>query len=402
MNKSLLQLSALGALALSLVACNRNNEPEPDEPGEYRFVRLLVTDELTNQVSLVNPRDGKVETFTAKFPKASVYTTESGRYGVLLHRADNFVEKFDTGFEGHGDHVDLRGTPKWAAMTGEGKLPTHFASKGNEVAIFNDGDGSFDVGTESDFHKAGAKMLTVKPGNVAHHGAMMRFDNGTYAVTHKDGTIAGTLPERVKIVDKAGTVLHPSTIATKGIHGDATDGKVTLFGSASGVLVVEQSGAQKLIPHPASFGTAWFGTILYAPAAKKFVGYTAAMGAYLIDPAANAITPVFESKDLMQLKVDYAGKNLVALLHNGEARVYDLASNTLLKQGNVIPETAKDEKQKPTLVATGKYLYLTQPKTGEVLQLDASTLAVAQKIKVSGTPYRISVVGMEMNRKGDD
>jgi hypothetical protein len=401
MKKRSLFFSALVLLVVASCKPEREVDPE-DDAREYRFVRLLVSDEAGKQVSLVNPQDGSVQSFDARFPKASVYTTESGRFAVLIHRDNNFVEKFDTGFEGHGDHVDIRGTPKWAAMTGEGKLPTHFASHGNEVAIFNDGDGTFDVGVESDFHKPGAKMQNVKPANVAHHGAMMRFDNGTYAVTHKDGSIAGTLPERVKIVDKSGTVLHQSTVQTKGIHGDATDGKIALFGSASGVLVVEQSGAQRLIPHPASFGTAWFGTIYYAPAAQKFIGYTAAMGAYVIDPVSGSITPIFENKDLMQAKPDYAGETFVTLTHGGEARIFDLKTNTLKTQGSVLSATDKDEKQKPTLVATKKYLYLTQPKTGEVLQVPTSNLTGSTRIKVSGTPYRISVAGLELNRKGDD
>lgn len=401
MKKLSLFFSAL--FLLTVASCKRGNEVDPqDDAREYRFVRLLVSDETGKQISLVNPQDGSVQSFDARFPKAAVYTTESGRFAVLIHRDNNLVEKFDTGFEGHGDHVDIRGTPKWAAMTAEGKLPTHFASHGNEVAIFNDGDGTFDVGQEGDFHKPGAKMQNVQPGNVAHHGAMLRFDNGTYAVTHKDGSIAGTLPERVKIVDKSGTVLHQSTVQTKGIHGDATDGKIALFGSASGVLVVEQGGAQRLIPHPASFGTAWFGTIYYAAAVKKFIGYTAAMGVYLIDPATNAITPILEDKTLMQAKTDYAGETFITLSHSGEARIYDLKTNTLKTQGIILPATDKDEKQKPTLVATKKYLYLTQPKTGEVLQIPTGNLATSTRIKVSGTPYRISVAGLELNRKGDD
>lgn len=401
MRKSFYRIAWLGMLVAGFTACEREKEPdvEPDDAREYRFVRLMVSDEVSNQISLVNPRDGKIETFQTKFPKASLYTTESGRFAAFVHRDNHLVEFFDSGFEYHGDHVDIKGTPKWAGITSDGKMPTHFASHANEVAIFNDGDGTFSIGNEADFHKAGTKMQHVDVGGKAHHGAMLRFDNGTYAVTEKDGSVAGTLPERVKVVDKSGKTLFASTVQTKGIHGDATDGKIGLFGSASGVLVVEANGNQRLIPHPAGFGNAWFGTILYAREADKFIGYTAAMGAYLIDVKANTITPIIDNKDIMQCKTDMAGAQLAVLLHSGEAKVYDLKTNTLRKEGALIPATAKDDKQKPTLAATKKYLYVTMPKLGEVHSAEIANLSNIQKIKVNGTPYRLTVVGIESNEE---
>ncbi len=67
-----------------------------------------------------------------------------------------------------------------------------------EIITFNDGDGTLSIAKEADFHTAGKKMTLINAGNVAHHGAMTKFDNGTYAITVKDGSAAGTLPERVE------------------------------------------------------------------------------------------------------------------------------------------------------------------------------------------------------------
>ncbi len=166
------------------------------------------------------------------------------------------VEKFDVGFENHGDHADVKGTPKFGAMVGEGRLPTHFKTFRSEIAVFNDGDGTMDIANENDFHNVGSKMKRIETGNRAHHGAMAKFDNGNYAVTEKDGSVAGTLPERVKIINTNGQLISASTVQTRGIHGNATDGKNAVFGSASGILVVSANGTQKLINHPADFGTA--------------------------------------------------------------------------------------------------------------------------------------------------
>ncbi|MGL4630097.1 MAG: hypothetical protein ACRCVT_02730 [Leadbetterella sp.] len=384
------------------VSCESSNDAEPDSPLEYNFIRLLVSDENTKTLTLVNPKDGSIQSFESKYPKSSLYMEESGRFAGIIHRDNNMLETFDTGFESHGDHVDIKGTPKFGAMVGESKQPTHFKSKKGEILTFNDGDGTMSVGKVADIHVNGMKLKQINAGNVAHHGAMATFSNGTYAITEKDGSIAGTLPERVKVIDNTGKQLFASKIATKGIHGNATDGRYAVFGSASGILVVESNGEQKLIPNPTGFDAAWFGTILETYEDGKFIGYTAAKGAYLIDVVQSTIAPVIENTDIMQCKVDLSQENLAVLLHSGEVRIYDLRTKTLKVSGSITQATDKSEKQKPTLEATRKYVYVVLPKTGEVLQAETKNLSNVKKIKVSSTPYRIAILGAEINTKGDD
>lgn len=397
MKKNLFKTLLTIGFVFALASCDKDDENtvDPVAQSEYKFIRILVNDELSKEISLVDPVKLTVEKFEAQFPKSALYGTQAGRFGALVNSANNLVQLFDTGFEGHGDHVDVKGTPKFGALTGTGNRPTHFKSKGDEIITFNDGDGTLAIAKESDFHTPGARMNLINAGNIAHHGAMTKFDNGTYAVTEKDGSVAGTLPERVKIIDASGKTLFASTLQTKGIHGNATNGSVSVFGSSSGILVVEPSGKQRLIAHPADFGDAWFGSILEAKGAGKFIGYTAAKGAYLIDIVANTVTPIFANADIMQAKVDYAGNNLIVLLHSGEMRIFDLKANAEKKAGSVIPVTAKDETQKPQLEATTRFIYITQPKSGELLRISADDFSKIEKIKVSATPYRLSVLGIE-------
>lgn len=397
MKKNLFKTLLTLGFVFALASCDKDdeNKVDPVAQSEYKFIRILVNDEISKEISLVDPVKLTVEKFEAQFPKSALYGTQAGRFGVLVNGANNFVQLFDTGFEGHGDHVDVKGTPKFGALTGTGNRPTHFKSKGDEIITFNDGDGTLAIARETDFHTPGAKMNIINAGNIAHHGAMTKFDNGTYAITEKDGSVAGTLPERVKIIDVSGKTLFASTLQTKGIHGNATNGSVSLFGSSSGILVVEPSGKQRLIAHPADFGDAWFGSILEAKGAGKFLGYTAAKGAYWIDIVANTVTPIFASADVMQVKVDYAGNNLIVLLHSGEMRILDLKTNSEKKAGPVIPVTAKDDTQKPQLEATTRFIYITQPKSGELLRINADDFSKIEKIKVSATPYRLSVLGIE-------
>jgi hypothetical protein len=397
MRKNLLN-SLLAMFAIvGFIACDNDKEEvvTPVAESEYKFIRILVNDELTTRVSLIDPVKFISESFEALYPKSALYNTQGGRFGALVNSANNHVQLFDTGFEGHGDHVDVKGTPKFGALTGHGNRPTHFKSKGDEFITFNDGDGTLSIGNESDVHVAGAAMATINADGKAHHGAMTKFDNGTYAITEKDGSVAGSLPERVKIIDKNGKTLFASTIQTKGIHGNATNGKVSLFGSSSGILAVESNGLQRIISYPEKFGSAWFGSILEAKGADKFIGYSAAIGAYLIDLSANTVVPIVESADIMQVKTDYAGNNLVALFLSGEVKIYDLKINSIKKSGSVIPAVTKEETQKPQLEATSKYLYITQPKSGELLQIYVSDFTKVKRIKVTATPYRLTILGVE-------
>lgn len=384
------------SMVMAFTSCNDDqDDPIPVDDQEYRFIRVLVNDELTNELSLVDPIKLTVEKFSASHPKSALYGTQAGRFGALVNGTNSLVEFFDTGFESHGDHVDVKGTPKFGAITSTNKTPVHFKSKGDEVLVFNDGEGTLSIGKETDFHTPGAKLQTINFGNQPHHGAMTKFDNGSYAVTVKDGSVSGTLPERVKIINSAGGTVHESTIQTKGIHGNATNGTVSLFGSSSGILVVDQNGGQRLIAHPSDFETAWFGTILEAKSAGKFIGYTAAKGAYIIDVSANTVTPVITSTDIMQAKIDYSGNELLILLHSGELRIYDLKTNSLKSSGNIVSVTAKDETQKPQLEATSRYVYVTQPKSGELIQIQKANLSKTNKIKLSATPYRLAILGVE-------
>ena len=399
MKNNYFKLIFLFALSTFVISCSNdddNNVETPDETlSEFKYLRILLSDEKTNEITLVNPVDATTSSFNAKFAKSALYTTESGRYAGIVHRADNTVETFDSGFESHGDHVDVDGLPQFGALTVQSLLPTHFKSKIGELLTFNDGDGTLSVAKESEINAPGAAFKIINAGLLAHHGAMATFANGAYAITEKDNSITGTLPEKVKIIDNTGKTLFDATIVTKGIHGNASDGTYAVFGSASGVLVVESTGKQKLIALPEDFGTAWFGSILETSTKGKFVGYTAAKGAYLIDVVNGTIKPILQNTTITQCKVSYNHSKLGILLHSGEFKLYNLSSLAVEKEGKIIDETATDAALKPQIQLTENFAYITSPNTGELLQLNLTSMEITKKIKVSKTPYMITILGFE-------
>src|SRR5688500_240504 len=101
-------------LLAGITACNKNEDViTPDSAGdkskEYRFVRLLVSDETSNTLTHLTPFDAKTVAFQAKYPLANLYATASGRYAAVIHRNNDLVEIFDNGLLLHDDHVDIAG-----------------------------------------------------------------------------------------------------------------------------------------------------------------------------------------------------------------------------------------------------------------------------------------------------
>lgn len=362
---------------------------------EYRYLRVLVSDSEATTLSLVNPWNGEISQFNAAHAQSRLYATGSKRYAAILHREDNLVETFDTGLEFHGDHVDVRGTPKFGVLSSSGLQPTHFKSSMGEIITFNDGDGTLSFGLESDVHTAGATMEQVDFGLGKHHGAMAAFSNGTYAVTIKTNAIEGALPEEVIIADRQGNKVHDATISTQGIHGNAGDGHVAVFGSVDGVLVVDMDGDQKLIPHPDDFGSAWLGGIYETNLPNKFIGYTGSKGLYMIDVEQNTITPIFESADILSFSMSFDLNKLGILEYSGELRIIDLATLSEDMKFQATSVVGKDDEGKPIFKLTERYAYLLYPAEGNLVQIALDSDHDKTTFDLGGKPYQMTLLGYE-------
>ncbi len=97
-------------------------------------------------------------------------------------------------------------------------------------------------------------------------------------------------------------------------------------------------------------------------------------------------------------QVSYNTSKLGILLFSGEFKLFNLTTLQVEKEGKIIPETASDATLKPQMQLTEKFAYITSPSTGELLQLNLSTMTIARKIKVSNTPYMITLLGFENSK----
>ena len=379
------------ALSLSFFAC-QNDDSGPSKEMEGRFLRIFVSDQDSPNYYVINPSDGTLQTFEGNFPNGTVYRTPSGRFVAVINTNNNLVSFFDSGIEDHEDHVHIKGTPKWGLTKANANRPVHYYAHENDLIVFNDGDGTISHVKESELHeKSAGKIISV---GVAHHGAPVLFNNNTMAVTEKDGSVSGTLPERVKIIDMEGNLLHESTIQTGGIHGEASNGEFALFGSASGILRVDKDGKQELIHYPASLGENWLGTLYYGKKSNSFVGFKSKIGLYKVDPVAKVVSPIEENGNLISIAFDWEGKDLVLLYSDGKVRVLsgdnfnETASQTLSVQ---FPESGSIGA--PVITASKDYVYISNGIAGKIDMYRKSNLNLVKEIPLPGKPAKIALMG---------
>jgi hypothetical protein len=387
----------VAALAVSFLASCDKSENEPAKPEtESAYARLLITDKSSNAVTLLDPAKNEQTAFQSSFGGSTVYPSSTGRWAAVVSSGNNLVEFFDTGIESHDDHVHVKGTPKWGVTKSTGAKPSHVYASHNKVSIFNDGDASINYVEEGQLHTVPAPSVIAT--GAAHHGAMILFDNGSYAVTHKNNTVAGALPEQVKIVNSQGTVVAAPTVATQGIHGDAGDGQQAIFGSASGLLLIKQTGEQRLIPYPAGAGSNWLSTIYYAKKARTFLGSRAGYGVFRIDPVANTITQVGSTTKFVRVALDEEGENLLILDEEGTLTVYDAATGTR-KASRSLSEALDVKAATPYLAASRRYVYVSNAPEGKVHMLRKEDLADKQTFTVTGQPLRLAFVGADADKE---
>ncbi|WP_422361366.1 YncE family protein [Reichenbachiella sp.] len=389
----------MGLLAIGTFGCSEDNEMSHAEAEEFEGIGVLISDAESQDLHWYNHHNKSQETFESKHAKPRIYRTGSGRYAAIIHRDESLVEYFDSGLELHGNHVDELNEPGIGPMTGVGGKPTHFKSSHNLLLAFNDEDGTLLMADEADVSENGAKMTVLDAGLTPHHGAMAIFDNGNIAVTKKTGDIEGSLPEQVQIIDQTGAMAHEATITTNGIHGNAGDGNHAVFGSASGILVVTQDGAQKLIDHPDSFGDSWFGSILSTQYDGVFVGYTSDHGVYLIDVESETLTPLFTYSGLFRCAMDVDGSHVLVLLETGMLHVLNVSDQTESASGAVISAFEKPSGGHgavyPSLAASSRYVYVTDPDNGQLIVANLQDLEDIEKVPISSKPYSLSLVGHE-------
>ena len=224
---------------------NVSNEEHGEGTGSHvqedeheQFTRFIATSE--NGIHVFNNKFEEMKKF--EFANASLSQVGSSPYVFAKNIEQNSTYQFlhaGVWVEDHADHVHpyTEDAVLFDASL-EGNKPAHVVSFNDQIAVFNDGDGSVQV------YSAGANKPDEPPAptysyqGIAHHGVAIPLANNELAVSYpaKEGD---ALPTGVKIVNEKGEEQAIITSACEQLHGAAYGGNTLAFGCVGGVVLYD-------------------------------------------------------------------------------------------------------------------------------------------------------------------
>jgi hypothetical protein len=365
-----------------------HGEAHDHDHGSLEGVRLLVASLDGPELLVLDAGDGDVlARFTIPSP-GRVYQLPNAQYAGVVNREANRVTFVHSGLSAvdHGDHMDLlQGTPYVLKTVNLGPMPTHFFAQGNDIAVYNDGDGSM---AWLDARLLGISLDFVQvPGPEADHGSLAVVDGYL---------IGGGLREQgVRVFDRSETQL-AAFGGCPGLHGQATLGNAVAFGCSDGVLIVEVRGggtfAANKVGNPASSPEgARVGVLASHPSSPVMVG-NFGQGIAIIDPAAGSLTPVALPAAPAAMRFGDDG-DLMVLTLDGALHRLDAVSGAVLASVQVVDEVVTGQ-PRPALALMGDHAFVTDPAHGAVWMVDLDHMEVETHVDLPFAPGSIAVMAI--------
>jgi hypothetical protein len=395
-------------LAVGVVLCGisvvtgdahgQQQKPDGSATGTMHAFRLVVADANTAAVKIIDLDSGRLlSTFGLAGP-ARLYAGSSRRYVYAVQSRDDEVAAIDIGIalESHGDHADLKVTaPRLISRRLRGPRPSHLTHDNARVAVFFDGDGTAQVFDERDFAAGrNARIQHIKTG-AAHHGVAIPIGRqlGVTIPPAEKG-----LPDAIEV--HSNDTRERRSIACKSLHGEAATGRFIAFGCADGVAILEARNdiVARFVAYPASLPPGrMIRRMIGASGFTFFAGDFGADGMVVFDPSAT--DGDFRFITLPARRMDFnlhpeSGERLFVIVEDGTLLSLNPLTGTIEAQSRVTGRYAMDQSTiRPRITSAGPYVAVSDPITGEVAVLDATTLAERRRIKVGGTPADLLAVG---------
>ena len=209
----------------------------------------------------------------------------------------------------------------------------------------------------------------------------------------------------VKLVDTQGQVqVDDESVRVGRIHGDASNGRVALFGATDGLIAAYDDRTMALIPNLEGMNAEsgnWIGTVKGHDNLDVFYGWARAQGLFRIDPASRSMTRFYEGDDVKSFFFSEDGTYLI--LHkavsetSGEIVVYNAASGSQVAQTSF---SVVEEDPERVLTASSELLYVLEPSQTEISVLKLSDLSSVKTITLDAPVEAIHRVGF--HRKANE
>ena len=384
-----------------------------DEEGDEELLgRLFIGDGETGALSIIDLEHGDVEqdAFDMGSRAGRIYSTRSGRFAIAVSGDANTAHVFDGGIylEPHGDHFDLvEVAPSQLGIDLSGDSPSHLYVGGEWAGIFYDGSGDVVLINEHELEEEDDSYVPVRFNAGAQHGGLVVLEDDLFAVTMQHPDYASDpgeyrLPVGADIRDVSGNILY-SAPGCDGLHGDAGNGHMAVFGCRGGVLAVEAHDGDfehVFIAGPAGSPEDFRITSVWGyPGSDHFYGLGSAVGLYEIDPEGGEmeqLIPASEALRPIQVAISHDGEALLVAMSDGELRMYDAHDGDLVATNSEALTTPVETGSwgRPHFATAPGAIFVTDSVGGAVLQLDDHDLEEVAHWDVAGTPVKIAFVGI--------
>lgn len=348
-------------------------------------IRLLLGQAGGSQAYVVSAQDGTVLGTFSVPGASSVQQLADTRYGALVHTDANRVTFVYSGLSAvdHGNHMDLLlGNPYVLATINTGRQPIHFVSMGNDIAVFNDADGTaawFDsrlLGASIDY-----ETITA---SAPDHGSLVPLDGymalGLYSANSLE-------------VRDENSVLRATFPGCDAVHGQARLGGRAVFACANGVMVVRQLPGgvftASLLPNPA--GSQDRVSHFEAAGAEQYVVGNFGTGFAVVDPVALTFATYRTEGTQLGGALFEDGERFARLGSDGRLRSFDLATGRELGSVAVVDELLPGA-VRPAITAAGDLAFVTDPTARAVVVVDLHTMTVTDRLALDFRPDGIALL----------
>lgn len=391
-----------------------------EEGSEELIGRLLIGDGETGMMSVIDLEHGDVEqnAFDLGSRAGRIYATKSGRFAIAVSSDANNAHVFDGGIylEAHGDHFDqVEDDVERLDIDLSGDRPVHLYVGSEWATIFYDGSGDVVFIEEHELEEEGSDYVPPKLNFGAQHGAAVPLEGDLFAVSvqHPDydsDPAEYRSPIGAEIVDLDGNVLHHDE-GCEGLHGDAGNGHIAVFGCVGGALAVEAHDGEyegMFIDAPAGSADDFRLTSVWGyPGLDHFFALGSAVGLYLVEPEEGAMEqfiPASEELRPINVAMSHDGEALLVVMSDGELRMYDAHDLDLLASADdfLTEPVETGFWARPHVATAPGAVFITDSLGGEVLQLDDHDLEVVNHWDVEGNPTKIAFAGIFGETEGHE
>jgi len=308
-----------------------------------------------------------LETVNLTNPASAVYASPENRYAVAIQKEQGAVEFVDGGLwqELHGDHYDQHDdAPVLASFTIQGVKPAHFVPRGEQAALFF--DGNVETAENASLHLLSDESIAAEK-MIAHHDFTTNM-HGTAEIrgefvltTLREPDAEGTLPGQVAVFELHEDHFHQEQVldvACPELHGSFQNEDHIMFACEDGILSIAQQGSTftaNKIAYPAGVPESdRIYTIKGSEHSTTMLGLTP-RGIFVIDPVASTISHFERSAEENAYFPRYAfdghHEHLLLLDSKGALNTYSAEKNWQLEQTIQVFEGLADD-VRPLIVSS--------------------------------------------------